>query len=68
VRRQSARLNDPANGQAAPDHGGVVGVALATDHGDAQGDGFVVAHTNLRTTQRYIEASAEAQVRVVGLL
>jgi hypothetical protein len=43
VRRQSARLHDPANGQAAPDHGEVVGVALAADHGDAQGDGFVVA-------------------------
>jgi hypothetical protein len=32
------------NRQAAPDHGEVVGVALAADDGDAQGDRFVVGH------------------------
>jgi hypothetical protein len=29
---------------------------------------MLAGHTNLRTTQRYIEANAEAQVRVVGLV
>jgi integrase/recombinase XerD len=28
----------------------------------------LAGHTNLRTTQRYIEASAEAQVRVIDLV
>jgi hypothetical protein len=36
----AADFHDPADGQAAPDHSEVVGVALAVDHGDAQGDGF----------------------------
>ena len=33
-----------ANRQIPPDHGEVVGPALATDHGDAEGDGFGVGH------------------------
>jgi hypothetical protein len=28
---------------------------------------MLAGHTNLRTTQRYIEANPEAQIRIVGL-
>jgi hypothetical protein len=45
VRRQTGRAHDPACRQAAPDHGEVVGVRLAADHGGGQGDGFVVGHS-----------------------
>lgn len=44
LRWHSAALHDPANRQAAPDHGVVVGVALAADHCPAQRDGFVIGH------------------------
>jgi len=38
--RQAGRSHDPANGHVAPHHREVVGVALAADHGGAEGDGF----------------------------
>ena len=40
----AAGLHDPANRHAAPDHGVIVVVALARNHGGAKCDGFVVGH------------------------
>jgi hypothetical protein len=42
--REAGTFSDPANPQAAPGYGVVVGVALPVDLGDAKGDGFVVEH------------------------
>jgi hypothetical protein len=42
--RKTGIFPDPANRQVAPDHCVVVGVALATNHGGAELDGFVVEH------------------------
>jgi integrase/recombinase XerD len=41
---------------------------ISTVGGSLRDVQVLAGHTNLRTTQRYIEASAEAQVRVVALL
>jgi integrase len=41
---------------------------ISTVGGSLRDVQVLAGHTNLRTTQRYIEANAEAQVRVVGLL
>jgi site-specific recombinase XerD len=41
---------------------------ISTVGGSLRDVQLLAGHTNLRTTQRYIEANAEAQVRVVGLL
>ena len=41
---------------------------ISTVGGSLRDVQMLAGHTNLRTTQRYIEANAEAQVRVVGLL
>jgi hypothetical protein len=42
--REAGTFSDPANPQAAPGYGVVVGVALPVDLGDAKGDGFVAEH------------------------
>jgi integrase/recombinase XerD len=41
---------------------------ISTVGGSLRDVQLLAGHTNLRTTQRYIEPNAEAQVRVVGLL
>jgi integrase len=41
---------------------------ISTVGGSLRDVQILAGHTNLRTTQRYIEANAEAQVRVVGLV
>jgi integrase/recombinase XerD len=41
---------------------------ISTVGGSLRDVQILAGHTNLRTTQRYIEPNAEAQVRVVGLL
>lgn len=41
---------------------------ISTVGGSLRDVQMLAGHTNLRTTQRYIDANAEAQVRVVGLL
>jgi integrase/recombinase XerD len=41
---------------------------ISTVRGSLRGVQLIAGHTNLRTTQRYIEPNPEAQVRVVGLL
>jgi integrase/recombinase XerD len=41
---------------------------ISTVGGSLRDVQVLAGHTNLRTTQRYIEANAEAQVRVVSLL
>jgi integrase len=41
---------------------------ISTVGGSVRDVQLLAGHTNLRTTQRYIEPNAEAQVRVVGLL
>jgi integrase/recombinase XerD len=41
---------------------------ISTVGGSLRDVQVLAGHTNLRTTQRYIEANAEAQVRVIGLI
>jgi integrase/recombinase XerD len=41
---------------------------ISTVGGSLRDVQLLAGHTNLRTTQRYIEPNAEAQVRIVGLL
>src|ERR1700722_13372880 len=41
---------------------------ISTVGGSLRDVQMLAGHTNLRTTQRYIEPNAEAQVRVVGLV
>ena len=41
---------------------------ISTVGGSVRDVQLLAGHTNLRTTQRYIEPNAEAQVRAVGLL
>jgi hypothetical protein len=43
------------------------GRKISTVGGSLRDVQLLAGHTNLRTTQRYIEPNAEAQVRVVGL-
>src|SRR5271169_3561655 len=42
--RQAGIFSDPANPQAAPGYGVVIGVGLRADLRDAKGDGIVVEH------------------------
>jgi integrase/recombinase XerD len=41
---------------------------ISTVGGSLRDVQMLAGHTNLRTTQRYIDANPEAQVRVVGLI
>jgi hypothetical protein len=63
VRWHAAALHDPANRQAAPDHLIVVGVALASDHGGAEGDGFRVGQVILPVEQLILIKCMEVSQR-----
>jgi hypothetical protein len=46
--RRAGTEEDAADGQAAPDHREVVGIALAGDDGRAHGEGFGAGHAAIK--------------------